>query len=102
MEQAQIAAEPKETSAWVKIIARIAKRERLTKRQAERILIEFAEELEHELFHRERVAIPRLGVFRIRRMKARRIRNPVTGEPMKLKARRSVGFRPAKSFKEHL
>lgn len=46
------------------------------------------------------VKIPGLGIFRLRRMKARIGRNPQTGEPIKIPARRKVGFSVAKTFKE--
>ena len=48
----------------------------------------------------ESVKIPRLGIFRLRKMKARMGRNPQTGEPIKIPARKKVGFSVAKTFKE--
>jgi DNA-binding protein HU-beta len=44
--------------------------------------------------------IPNLGSFKLRQTKARTGRNPQTGEPIKIPARRKVGFTPAKTFKE--
>jgi DNA-binding protein HU-beta len=44
--------------------------------------------------------IPNLGTFRLRQLKARTGRNPQTGEPIKIPARRKVGFTPAKVLKE--
>ena len=46
--------------------------------------------------------IPSLGTFRLRQMKARIGRNPQTGEPIKIPARRKVGFSAAKVFKESI
>ena len=46
--------------------------------------------------------IPSLGTFRLRQMKARTGRNPQTGEPIKIPARRKVGFSAAKVFKESI
>ena len=46
--------------------------------------------------------IPNLGTFRLRQSKARMGRNPQTGEPIKIPARRKVGFSPAKVFKESI
>jgi len=46
--------------------------------------------------------IPNLGTFRLRQMKARTGRNPQTGEPIKIPARRKVGFSAAKVFKESI
>ena len=48
----------------------------------------------------ENVKIPGLGIFRLRKMKARMGRNPQTGEAIKIPARRKVGFTVAKVFKE--
>jgi DNA-binding protein HU-beta len=46
--------------------------------------------------------IPNLGTFRLRQTKARMGRNPQTGEPIKIPARRKVGFTAAKAFKESI
>jgi DNA-binding protein HU-beta len=48
----------------------------------------------------ENVKVPGLGIFRLRKMKARIGRNPQTGEPIKIPARKKVGFTVAKTFKE--
>ena len=44
--------------------------------------------------------IATLGTFRLRQLKARTGRNPQTGEPIKIPARKKVGFTPARVFKE--
>lgn len=46
--------------------------------------------------------IPNLGTFRLRQSKARMGRNPRTGEPIKISARKKVGFSAAKVFKESI
>ena len=48
----------------------------------------------------ESVKIPGLGIFRLRKMKARIGRNPQTGEAIKIPARKKAGFSVAKTFKE--
>jgi DNA-binding protein HU-beta len=45
---------------------------------------------------------PGFGSFRVRKRKARTGRNPQTGETMKIKASKTVGFKPAKAFKDRL
>ena len=45
---------------------------------------------------------PGFGTFVVRTRKARKGRNPQTGEVIKIKASKSVGFRPAKALKERL
>jgi DNA-binding protein HU-beta len=46
--------------------------------------------------------IPSLGTFRLKQLKARTGRNPQTGEPIKIPARRKVAFSAAKVFKESI
>lgn len=43
--------------------------------------------------------IPGFGKFRVRERPARMGRNPRTGQSMRIKASKSVGFRPAAAFK---
>ena len=50
----------------------------------------------------ESVKIPDLGTFKKVQSKARMGRNPQTGEPVKIPARKKVRFTVAKSFKEHV
>jgi nucleoid DNA-binding protein len=44
--------------------------------------------------------IPNLGTFKLKQTKARMGRNPQTGEPIKISAKRKVSFSAAKVFKE--
>ena len=50
----------------------------------------------------KRFSYPGFGTFEIRNRKARNGRNPQTGETIKIKASKTVGFRPAKSLKDKL
>jgi DNA-binding protein HU-beta len=45
---------------------------------------------------------PGFGSFKVRQRKARTGRNPQTGEQIKIKASKSVGFKAAKAFKDKL
>jgi len=47
-------------------------------------------------------AYPGLGIFSLKKRKARKGRNPQTGEEMKIKASKSVGFKPSAAFKNSL
>ena len=49
-----------------------------------------------------RFSYPGFGTFVVRKRKARKGRNPQTGEAIKIKASKSVGFRAARAFKEKL
>ena len=48
----------------------------------------------------EAVKIPGFGIFRVRDRPARIARNPATGEPVKVPAKRVFKFLPAKALKE--
>lgn len=50
----------------------------------------------------KRFAYPGFGTWSLRQRKARKGRNPSTGEVIKIKASKTVGFRPAKALKESL
>tara|TARA_B100000315_G_scaffold73199_1_gene66803 strand:+ start:4251 stop:4532 length:282 start_codon:yes stop_codon:yes gene_type:complete len=50
----------------------------------------------------KRFSYPGFGTFNVRKRKARTGRNPQTGEKIKIKASKTVGFKPAPTFKESL
>ncbi len=50
----------------------------------------------------KRFAMPGFGTFTVRNRAARTGRNPQTGATIKIKASKTVGFKPAPSLKEKL
>lgn len=50
----------------------------------------------------EKVALSGFGTFELKKRKARTGINPQTKEKIKIKASKSVGFKPAKAFKDAL
>ncbi|MHC4837815.1 MAG: HU family DNA-binding protein [Planctomycetota bacterium] len=48
------------------------------------------------------VSVAGFGTWTVRERAARTGRNPQTGEPMEIKASNSVGFKPAKAWKDAL
>ncbi len=50
----------------------------------------------------KRFAVPGFGTFTVRNRAARTGRNPQTGATIKIKASKTVGFKPAPSLKEKL
>ena len=50
----------------------------------------------------KRFSYPGFGTFTVRKRKARTGRNPQTGEKLKIKASKTVGFKPAPSLKASL
>lgn len=50
----------------------------------------------------KRFSYPDFGTFTVRKRKARKGRNPQTGEAIKIKASKTVGFKPAPTLKGSL
>lgn len=50
----------------------------------------------------KRFSYPGFGTWTVRKRKARTGRNPQTGEQIKIKASKTVGFKPATALKESL
>ena len=50
----------------------------------------------------KRFSYPTFGTFTVRNRKARKGRNPQTGEEIKIKASKTVGFKPAPTLKSSL
>jgi DNA-binding protein HU-beta len=82
------------------IAAGLADKHGLSKKQAGEIADGFVNAICKCLKKGERVRLPGLGIFQVRRRSARMGRNPATGEPIKIKASKKVAFRAAKELKE--
>ena len=80
----------------------VAQQTRMTKKAAGDIIDVVFDNIGKAVKLDERFSYPGFGTWSIRTRKARKIRNPQTGEPMKLKAMKTIGFRPAKELKETL
>jgi len=74
----------------------------LTKRLVGEIVDGVFESMSVTLKKEKRFAYPGFGTWSVRTRKARKGRNPQTGEVIKIKASKTVGFRPAKALKEVL
>lgn len=84
------------------LVEAVAVQSRLTKKHAAEILEVVFNNIGRAVKKDERFSYPGFGTWSLRSRKARRIRNPQTNEMMKLRASRTVGFRPAKELKETL
>jgi DNA-binding protein HU-beta len=82
------------------LVTRLADSGGVTRKQADDLLAVLTDTIVKTVKKGESVKIPGLGVFRLRKMRARMGRNPQTGEAIKIPARRKVGFSVAKTFKE--
>ena len=82
------------------LAAAVAAEEQLSKRQAMRIVELVFARCKEALQQGERVALPPFGTFVVKARKAREGRNPKTGDPINIPARRAVAFVAAKSLKD--
>ena len=60
------------------------------------------ENVGHAVKKEHRFSYPGFGTFMLRTRKARKGRNPQTGEVITIKKSKTVGFRPAKALKDLL
>ena len=82
------------------LLEKLAERSDLTKQQASAALDSLVEIVVEHVKQGEPVKIPGLGTFKKRETKARTGRNPQTGAPIQIPARKKAAFTVAKSFKE--
>ena len=59
-------------------------------------------EMKKAIRKEKRLSYPDFGTFTVKSRKARTGRNPQTGETIKIKASKTVGFKPAPDFKKSL
>jgi len=74
------------------LIDKIAKEFGLKKKDAEAIVKFIFQEIAEAVKKGERVSIQGFGAFELRELRERRIRNPRTGEMMKVSARSKINF----------
>ena len=74
----------------------------VTKKQAEALMEGLVGTIVGSVKKGDPVKLPGLGTFKKVQSKARMGRNPQTGEPVKIPARKKVRFTVAKSFKEQV
>jgi DNA-binding protein HU-beta len=85
------------------LINAVAKAAKTSKRAAEDAVNATFANLGKAIKKTKRVQVPGFGgTFSVRLRKARKGRNPQTGAAIKIKASRTVGFKPAPSLKKGL
>jgi len=82
------------------LIERVAKDSRLTKAGATRAIDALLDNVAKALKKGEKVTLVGFGTFGVSRRKARAGRNPRTGVPIKIAARRALKFTVGKDLKE--
>jgi DNA-binding protein HU-beta len=82
------------------IIAKIAKNSAITKKAAASAFGTFIDSIGAALKKNDRVQIVGFGTFSVRRSKARTGRNPKTGKPISIPARKRPVFKAGKALKD--
>ena len=95
-------AKPVVTITLRQIAAEIAESQGLSKKQAEAVLTETATRISKGITKGQRVRFGALGIFSVKKLAARKGRNPATGEAIKIKASKKVAFRATKELKDSL
>jgi DNA-binding protein HU-beta len=81
------------------LITRVSRDTRVTKVQVTRIIDSFLEQILRTLKRGERASLVGFGTFTVARRRARTGRNPQTGHPITIPARRVVRFAAGKVLK---
>ena len=82
------------------LIAEIAERAEISKKDAEKALKAFTDVVADELVKGEKVQLVGFGTFEVSERAAREGRNPKSGEPMKIEASKSPKFKAGKALKD--
>ena len=82
------------------LVEDVARAAELTKKDAERLVEIVFESIIETLNHGEKIELRGFGSFRVRERGARRSRNPKTGDPVDIPAKRVPYFKPGKELKE--
>ncbi|MFZ5470235.1 MAG: HU family DNA-binding protein [Myxococcota bacterium] len=80
----------------------VAAQSKLTKKSAAQVMEAVFNTIGKAVKKEARFSYPGFGTWSLRSRKARKVRNPQTNELMKLKASKTIGFRPAKELKQTL
>ena len=84
------------------MIEKISKDAKITKVQSKAALESFIEMCSKEVKAGRPFRVAGLGTFSLKRTKARKGRNPATGEPIKIKASKRMNFKPSSLIKDLL
>jgi integration host factor subunit beta len=82
------------------LVEEVSRAAELTKKDAEVVVEEVFKNIIQALNRGEKIELRGFGSFRVRSRDARRGRNPKTGEPVDIPAKRVPYFKPGKELKE--
>lgn len=73
-----------------------------TKKEARAVLESLVKNISSALKKKENATLTGFGTFKVVKRKARKGRNPQTGEPIRIRASKKIKFVPGKALKEDL
>ena len=82
------------------LVADIAEKSELTKKDAEKALKAFTDVVAEELKKGEKIQLVGFGTFEVAERPAREGRNPLTGKAMQIAASKSPKFKAGKALKD--
>ena len=82
------------------LIEAIAQKNNLPRGQTQQLLDDLLEHIAIGLAQGDKVDLRGFGTFSVRESAARTGRNPQTGDPIQIPARRMPGFKPGKELKD--
>jgi integration host factor subunit alpha len=72
----------------------------LSKRESAEIVEFFFDIVKEKLTGEEGIKIPRFGSFKVQKRKARKGRNPATGDTIEIAERKAIVFRPSRFLRD--
>ncbi len=82
------------------LVVAVSESTKLSKKDTEKVIDAFFEEVAHALEKGEVVKVSGFGAFSVKSRKERIGTSPVNGEKIKIPATKTVGFKPSKSLKD--
>lgn len=82
------------------LVAAIAEKAELSKKDAEKALKAFTETVAEQLKNGDKIQLVGFGTFEVSERAAREGRNPQTGETMKIEASKAPKFKAGKALKD--
>lgn len=84
------------------LVAAIAEKTEISRKDAEKVLVAFTETVADELKKGGKVQLVGFGTFEVSERAAREGRNPQSGEPMQIAASKAPRFKAGKALKDML
>ena len=84
------------------LVAAIAEKTELTKKEAEKALKAFTDIIAEELAKGEKIQLVGFGTFEVSERAEREGRNPMTGEAIKIAASKTPKFKAGKALKDQV